>query len=132
MSLPLHQLLHPKTLRLNQRTSNLIEAITPHSFILTPLTPRPPPLVSPALAYHPNTPHCPVIHLRLLLRRRSTGTYTRGRSAPLALGLARQEVLGINMSHTRVMGWWGVRRLNKNFGGQVFSAQISILTVCVA
>ena len=31
-----------------------------------------------------------------------------------------QEVLGINMSHTRVMGWWGVGRLNKNFGGQVF------------
>ena len=29
------------------------------------------------------------------------------------------EVLRINISHTRVMGWWGVGRLNKNFGGQV-------------
>ena len=24
------------------------------------------------------------------------------------------------MLHTRVMGWWGVGRLNKKFGGQVF------------
>ena len=42
-----------------------------------------------------------------------------------------QEVLGINSSHTGVMGEWGVWRLNKIFGGQFFLAQILILWICV-